>query len=267
MGTSFQDDVTRWMNQAGKYDVLPYEQIDAIATRIQALDPSDREYNDLVNKIVLHNLRLVIRFVKSFVDYKADRKWGDQDTLDYLQQGFFGLRRAAQMYDPSKGYKFSTYANGWMRSFVGRYNLKLCSQFNISEIAVRDAWHFVKHGFVRHKNMETKEDKAKVLQYVGQVFAAQNPVSLDAFVGEDNSITISDYLIADADADGHAEISKFMDLINVPGISELQNQILRNIFLDDMSIQEVSNLHGMSNGQVQSLKKSSFAIIRKSIAV
>ncbi|HXH58453.1 sigma factor [Iamia sp.] len=39
---------------------------------------------------------------------------------DAFQDGTFGLMRAAQMFDPSKGFKFSTYAQNWIRQALDR---------------------------------------------------------------------------------------------------------------------------------------------------
>lgn len=78
-----------------------------LATRVQAGDARARD------KLVEHNLRLVA--------YVARRYSGlGVDLEDLIQEGTLGLMKAAEKFDPRKGYKFSTYAHWWIRQAAGR---------------------------------------------------------------------------------------------------------------------------------------------------
>jgi RNA polymerase primary sigma factor len=66
------------------------------------------------NQLLLANLRLVVHQAKRHV------RPAGLDLLDLVQEGFLGLVRAAEKFDASLGYKFSTYATWWIRQSIGR---------------------------------------------------------------------------------------------------------------------------------------------------
>lgn len=260
-----QDELTSWMNSAGRYRLLTEEETIQLAKRIKLSKPGSKEYSVLVNKMTVHNLRLVIKFVDSFLKSKTKRNFGCTETIDFLQVGTLGLRRAAECFDHTKGYKFSTYAYPWIRSFVSRYNMKISSLFHIPENQLRDSWSFEKHGFLKIKNKDEFRSKEYCLELLQRVRAAQSSASLDVLMrSDDGSGTSLASVIEYPDSFKEGEFSSDIeDMIQSAGLAKMQIEIIKAFYIESMSLEQISANQGISKDRVKVLKDTAISTLRE----
>ena len=257
------DEITAWMNAAGRQPVLTKEEVCVLARKIRSEEANSPRHKFYVNKLVSHNLRLVIRFVHLYMNGKSKRNWGEVDTLDFLQTGTLGLIRAAEKYDPETGYTFATYATYWIRSFIGRYAIKTSSIFHIPENACRDAYAFEKHGFIKNKSHEVGKEFTKLVR------SAQSVVSLDMPISEESDMILSDYLeskYAICPEDGGSFSSEIQDLMRAAELDEEQIKVLEHLFIDEMKVKDIIQITSLSKRQVTNLKEAAFQKLKQVMA-
>ena len=127
-----KDAVHDWLEITGRPPVLSESDLIKLTRIVQ--NPKEKEKNrrTAVDKIVRHNLRMVVKITIEFLR-RRNISTTDDRIADYLQQGTLGLIRAAEKFDPSKGYKFTTYTYRWVRQRLGRYYYKNYSLVYIPE--------------------------------------------------------------------------------------------------------------------------------------
>ncbi|MGN1389776.1 MAG: sigma-70 family RNA polymerase sigma factor, partial [Bulleidia sp.] len=101
------DPVRSYLKQIGQIPLLTAEQELDVAHRMKQ---GDEEAKQL---LVSSNLRLVVSIAKKYVGR-------GMQFLDLIQEGNIGLMKAADKFDPDKGFKFSTYATWWIRQAISR---------------------------------------------------------------------------------------------------------------------------------------------------
>lgn len=117
------DSIQSWLNAAGRFPLLPQTELIRLAKKRDSLEPNSKAYVKVINKICEHNLRLVPNIVRKYIGKRSGYSMNSEVVSDLLQQGYLGLRRAAEKYDPSLGYTFSTYAYRWIsQAFVRWHN-------------------------------------------------------------------------------------------------------------------------------------------------
>lgn len=103
------DTVKHYLKQAGKAKLLNKKEEYALAMRAKQGD------DEAKNRLICANLRLVISIAKK---YAASSK--SLELLDLVQEGNLGLLKAVERYEPSLGFRFSTYATWWIRQAITR---------------------------------------------------------------------------------------------------------------------------------------------------
>ena len=139
------DVVGFWMVKAGRYPMLPFEEVLRITKKINSLDESDPRRAKLINKVCVHNLRLVIKCVTDYTRGRRGAVFTQEQIADMLQQGYIGLRTAVIKFDPTLGYRLTTYAVPWIRQAVQRYEYA-DKTVRIPESALRHYFYIERNG-------------------------------------------------------------------------------------------------------------------------
>lgn len=105
-----EDSVFLYLREIGKIKTLNTEEEIVVTRTIQMGGPDGEKAK---RKLVQANLRLVVSIAKRYASTSIQ-------LLDLVQEGNLGLMRAADKFDPSKGYKFSTFATWWIRQAISR---------------------------------------------------------------------------------------------------------------------------------------------------
>ncbi len=102
------DSVKIYLQQIGKIPLLSPDEETEVAQKIK-----DEQDPQAINKLINANLRLVVSIAKKYIGRGLS-------FLDLIQEGNMGLMKAAERFDYSKGYKFSTYATWWVQQAITR---------------------------------------------------------------------------------------------------------------------------------------------------
>ncbi len=188
-GLAIDDPVRMYLKEIGRIELLSQEEERDLAEKMMAGDENARE------KLVVANLRLVVSIAKRYVNK-------GMFFLDLIQEGNLGLMKAVEKFDPSMGFKFSTYATWWIRQAITR---AIADQARTIRIPV----HMVEtiHKVSRYQREMIQElgreptadeiaakmgmttDKVREIMKI-----AQDPVSLETPIGEEEDSHLGDFI-------------------------------------------------------------------------
>ena len=140
------DPIQAWLNSAGRFPLLPQEEIIRLANKRDTLKPGTAAYVKVINKITNHNLRLVPNVVRRYLAKRVGFSMSSDVALDLLQQGYLGLRRAAEKFDAARGFTFSTYAYSWIYQSFSRWHNSHDRAIYIPENAMTEVLYIKRHG-------------------------------------------------------------------------------------------------------------------------
>ncbi len=188
-GVNVDDPVRMYLREIGKIPLLTFEEELDLAKRMLNGDEEAKQ------KLCESNLRLVVSIAKKYVGR-------GMLFLDLIQEGNMGLIKAVEKFDYTKGYKFSTYATWWIRQAITRAIADQARTIRIPVHMVETINKLIRTS--RHllqqlgrepspeeiaKEMDISVEKVMEIQKI-----AQDPVSLETPIGEEDDSHLGDFI-------------------------------------------------------------------------
>lgn len=188
-GLMIDDPVKMYLKEIGRVPLLSAEREAELSKRMAEGD--ERAKQELVEA----NLRLVVSIAKKYVGKGLF-------FLDLIQEGNLGLMKAVSKFDYTKGYKFSTYATWWIRQAITRAIADQARTIRIPVHMVETIHKYTKRSreMLQELGREvTPEEMAKELNMSPDkireiIKVAQDPISLETPVGEEEDSHIGDFI-------------------------------------------------------------------------
>lgn len=225
------DSIFMYLKEIGKIPTLNAQQEILITREIRAGGLNGEKAK---RQLVQANLRLVVSIAKRYASTNIH-------LLDLIQEGNLGLIRAADKFDPSKGYKFSTFATWWIRQAISRSIADKSRTIRIPVHMIENASRLRKVTLELSHRLGRAPTNEEIMQVMDineeRLHEIQNlhmkTVSMSSKVGSNNDegSTVADFIESE---DGYSSPDQYVT-------ARLLRQELKNI-INDLSDEEQSVL-------------------------
>ncbi len=264
-GTSVDDPVRMYLKEIGKVQLLSMDEEIELAEKMAHGDEAARK------RLAEANLRLVVSIAKKYVGR-------GMHFLDLIQEGNMGLIKAVEKFDYTKGYKFSTYATWWIRQAITRAIADQARTIRVPVHMVETINKLirVKRQLLQQLGREaTPEELAREMELPVERIAeiekiAQEPISIDTPIGEEEDSHLGDF-IPDDDAPAPAESAAFTllkeQLVDVLStLTPREEKVLKLRFgLDDgraRTLEEVGKVFNVTRERIRQIEAKALRKLR-----
>lgn len=270
----FEDSVRYFLSEIGRIPLLSPDEELLLARTVRDSE-NEEEVRHAKEKLIRSNLRLVVSIAKKYLGRGVD-------FLDLLQEGTIGLIKAVEKFDPSLGWKFSTYSSWWIRQRLSRmiadhgslirkpvYMVDIINRFlRTTQKLRKDTDDEVSLEWVA-KEMDITIEKAEELRKISQrILSLDTPVT-----GEDDGSSLKEII-----ADSEITTPELETLVNVRNevihkalevVDAREKRILSFCYgLFDhpvLTLDEIGKMEGITRERVRQIRNRAVSKIKQSM--
>ena len=257
-GIAIDDPVKIYLKEIGRVPLLTPEEEIQLAERMAKGDVKAKQ------RLAEANLRLVVSIAKRYVGR-------GMQFLDLIQEGNLGLIKAVEKFDHTKGFKFSTYATWWIRQAITRtIRIPVHMVETITKVKKASSQLLHKNGHDPSPEEIAAELNLPVERVREIMRIAQDPVSLETPIGEEEDSHLGDF-IPDDDAPAPADAASLILLKEKLGevlstLTEREEKVLRLRFgLEDgrsRTLEEVGKEFDVTRERIRQIEAKALRKLR-----
>lgn len=263
------DSVKIYLQQIGKIKLLSSEEEVEVAKKIK------EENSESAKKILVNaNLRLVVSIAKKYIGRGLS-------FLDLIQEGNMGLMRAAEKFDYTKGYKFSTYATWWVQQAITRaiadksrlIRLPVHMIETLSKIKKISLDLTIENGAAPTKEEIAYKIGIPVSKLSALIESAQGTISIESPANQkDENAKLSDFIVDESTLSPDTKVTQdnlFCDIKKMLNhLSEKErNVLIMRYGLDDngekKTLEEIGTYYGVSRERIRQIENRAMSKLKK----